>query len=92
MISVKLACLLEDPTVSVGMISWFIGVAMNLAGSIQYSVQVGWFISIRLEWLLPLTGLRATESSINGRVFGVIAIIATLVFVASGLGVAISSI
>ena len=29
---VELAGLLEDPTTSVGMISWFIGVAMNLAG------------------------------------------------------------
>ena len=35
---VELAVLLEDPTASVGMISWFIGVAMNLAGSIQYPV------------------------------------------------------
>ena len=31
---VELAGLLEDPTVSVGMISWFIGVAVNLAGSV----------------------------------------------------------
>ena len=29
---VELAGLLEDPTFSVGMISWFIGGAMNLAG------------------------------------------------------------
>ena len=35
---VELAGLLEDPTASVGMISWFIGVAMNLAGPIQYLV------------------------------------------------------
>ena len=35
---VELAGLLEDPTTSVGMISWFIGVAVNLAGSIQYPV------------------------------------------------------
>ena len=35
---IELAGLLEDPTVSVGMISWFIGVAMNLAGSVQYPV------------------------------------------------------
>mgnify|MGYP005838283131 CR=1 FL=1 len=33
---IGLAGLLEDPTVSVGMISWFIGVAVNLAGSVQY--------------------------------------------------------
>ena len=42
------------------------------------------------EWLFPLTGLRATESGIDGRDFGIITIIATLVFVASGLAVAIS--
>ena len=35
---VELAGLLEDPTTSVGMISWFIGVAVNLAGSVQYPV------------------------------------------------------
>ncbi len=35
-------------------------------------------------------GLGATESGIDGRVFGVIAIISTLVSVASGLAVAIS--
>ena len=38
MFSDELAGLLEDPTASVGMISWFIGVAMNLAGPIQYLV------------------------------------------------------
>ena len=35
---VGLAGLLKDPTVSVSMISWFIGVAVNLAGSVQYPV------------------------------------------------------
>ena len=35
---IELAGLLEDPTASVGMISWFIGVAVNLAGSVQYPV------------------------------------------------------
>ena len=40
-ISVKLACLLEDPTVSVGMISWHIRVAVNLTRSVQYPVKGG---------------------------------------------------
>ena len=35
---IELAGLLEDPTTSVGMISWFVGVAMNLAGPVQYLV------------------------------------------------------
>ena len=35
---VELAGLLEDPIASVGMNRWFIRVAMNLAGSVQYPV------------------------------------------------------
>ena len=35
---IELAGLLEDPTTSVGMISWFIGVVVDLAGSVQYPV------------------------------------------------------
>ena len=35
---VELAGLFKDPAVSVGMISWFIGVAMNLVGPVQYLV------------------------------------------------------
>ena len=62
---IELAGLLEDPTAYVGMISWFIGVAMNLAGSVQYPVQVGWFVAIRFEWLLPLTGLGTAESGVD---------------------------
>ena len=68
MLSVELASLFKDPVVSVGMISWFIEVVVNLAWSAQYPVQVGWFISIRLEWLLPLTGLGIAESGVDRRV------------------------
>ena len=38
---VKLACLLKDPTVSVGVISWLIRVTVNLTRSVQYSVKGG---------------------------------------------------
>ena len=65
MFGVELAGLFKYPAVCVGMISWFIGAAMNLAGSVQYPVQVGWFISICLEWLLPLTGLGVAESGVD---------------------------
>ena len=65
MFDVELAGLFKDPAVSVSMISWFIGVAMNLAGMVQYPVQVGWFISILLEWLLLLTGLGVAESGVD---------------------------
>ena len=43
-IGVEPACLLEDPTVSVGMISWLIRVAVDLAMSVQYPVKGGWSI------------------------------------------------
>ena len=62
---------------------------MNLAWTVEYAVQTGRARIVLFEWLFPLTGLRATESGIDDRVFGVIAIIVTLVFVASGLAVAI---
>ena len=57
---------------------------------VQYLVQTRRAYILSFEWLFPLTGLRATESGIDGRVFGVIGVIPTLVFVASGLVVAIS--
>ena len=38
MFGVEPASLFQDPTASVGVIGWLIGVAMNLAGSIQYLV------------------------------------------------------
>ena len=38
---------------------------MNLAGSVQYPVQVGWFVSLRLEWLLPLAGHGIAESGVD---------------------------
>ena len=38
MFGLELASLFKDPSVSVGMISWFIGVAVNLAGLVQYPV------------------------------------------------------
>ena len=62
MFGVELAGLFKDPAVSIGMISWFIGVAMNLAWSAQYPVQVGWFVLICLKWLFLLTGLGVAES------------------------------
>ena len=64
---------------------------MNLAWAVEYAVQTGRARIVIFEWLFLLTGLRATESGIDCRVFGVITIFATLVFVASGFAVAISS-
>ena len=47
-ISVRLVCLLEDPTVSVGMISWHIRLTVNLTRSVQYPVEGGWSILVCL--------------------------------------------
>ena len=63
---------------------------MNLARPIQYFVQTGWTIFISFEWLLPLSGFRATESGIDCCVFGIFIVASTLVFVASWPTVSIS--
>ena len=65
---------------------------MDLAWTIEYAVQAGWARIVPIVWLLPLTRLGATESGINCRVFGVVAIVATLMSVASWLAVDISGI
>ena len=87
---IQLVGLFEHPAFSVGVVGWFIGGVVNLTRAIEYVVQTGRARIVSFEWLFPLTGLRATESGIDYRVFGVIAIVATLVSVASWLAVAIS--
>ena len=47
-ISVKLACLLEDPTVTVGMISWPSRETVNLTRSVQSHVKGGWSVLVCL--------------------------------------------
>ena len=74
------------------MIGRLIEGAMNLARPIEYSVQTRWTILVSFEWLLPLTGFRATESGVDRGVFGIFIVAWTLVFVASWLAVAISGI
>ena len=65
---------------------------MNLAWTVEYAVQTGRARIVIFEWLFPLAGLRATESGIDCHVFGVAAIVATLVYVVSWLAIAISGI
>ena len=72
------------------MIGWLIGGAVDLAWTIKCAVQAGRAQIVSIKWLFPLTRLGATESGIDGGVFGVIAIISTLVSVVLGLAVAIS--
>ena len=87
---IKLVGLFEDPAASVGVCSWFIGGAMNLAGPIQYLVEIGWSISIFLGWLFPLTGFGAAESGVDRYVLRYFIIITMLVFIALWLTVAVS--
>ena len=56
---------------------------MYLAQAIEYSVQTGQALSISFEWLFPLTGFVASESGIDCRILGIVAINAALVLVAS---------
>ena len=63
---------------------------MNLAWTVEYTVQTGRARIVSFELFLPLTSSRAAKSGIDGRVFGGVAIITTLVFAASGLAVVIS--
>ena len=79
---IQLAGLLEHPAFSVGVIGWLIGGAVNLTRVIEYAVQTGRARVASFERLLPLTGFRATESGIDCRVFGVVTVVAALVFAA----------
>ena len=72
------------------MIFRFVWGTMNLARPIEYSIQTSWTISVSFEWLLPLTGFRATESGVDRRVFSIFIVVPTLVSVSSWLTVAIS--
>ena len=71
------------------MIGWFVWGAMDLAWTIEYAVQAGWSLIVSFIWLLPLTGLRATESGVDCRVIGVVTIALAFVSVASELAIAI---
>ena len=72
------------------MIGWFIRGAMDLTWAIEYAVLDGRALIISFIWLLPLTGLRATESSVDRRVIGVVTVVSTLVSIASRLAVTVS--
>ena len=62
---------------------------MDLTSTIEYVVQTSWARIVSLKWLLPLSGLRATESGIESRVFGVVTVALMLVFVALGLAIVV---
>ena len=71
------------------MVGRLVGGAVNLARPVEHSVQTRWTISIPFEWLLPLTGFGAAESSVDRCVLGSFVIVSTLVLVASWLAIAV---
>ena len=75
--------LFKYPAVSVGVVGWLVRGAMNLAGALQYTVQTGRSLIVSFERLLPLTGLGSAESSVYYRFFSVVAIVPSLMSVAS---------
>ena len=88
-LGIQLAGLFEHPAFFVGVVGWLIGGAVNLTRAIEYAVQTGRARIASFERLFPLTGFRATESGIDCRVFGVIAIVAALVSVTTWSAVGI---
>ena len=86
---IQLAGLFEHPAFSVGVVGWFIRGAVNLTRAIEYAVQTGWARIASFERPFPLTGFRATESGIDCRVFGVVAVVAALVSVTTWSAISI---
>ena len=89
---VYFAGLFEHPAVSVGVVGWLVRGAMNLARALQYMVQTGQSLIVTLEWLLPLTGFRSGESGIDRRILGVVAVVFSLVSIASWLAIIVPDI
>ena len=89
---VYFAGLFKDPVVSVGVVGWLVRGAMNLARALQYTVQTGWSLIVSFERLLPLTGLGSAESGVYCRVFSVVAVVPSLMSVASWLAVIVADI
>ena len=73
------------------MVCWLIRGAINLARPVEYAVQAGRSFFVSFEWLLPLTGFGATESGVDRRILCIIIVASTLMFVASGPSVLVSS-
>ena len=71
------------------MVGWLVRGTVYLTRAIEYTVQTGRAISVCLEWLLPLTGLGATESGVDHRVLGSFVIVSMLVLVASWLAIVV---
>ena len=62
---------------------------MYLTGAVEYSVQIGRARSGSFEWLLPLTGLGASESGVDCRILIAVAANAAFVFVSTRPAIAV---
>ena len=62
---------------------------MYLTGAVEYSVQIGRARSGSFEWLLPLTGLGASESGVDCRILIAVAVNAALVLVSNQSSIAV---
>ena len=91
-LSIYLAGLFEHPSISVSVIGWFIGGAVNLARAVEYAVQTGRSQIVSFERLLPLTGFGVAESGIDYCILSIVAIVPTLVSVAPWLSVTVTNI
>ena len=65
---------------------------MYLARAVEYSVQTGWARSISFEWLLPLTGFRASQSGVDCRILRVLAVNAAFIFASTRHAIVVLSI
>ena len=65
---------------------------MNLARAIEYAVQTGRSRIVSFKWFFPLTEFCDIESGIDCRIFGVVAIVPTLMLVAPWLAVTVADI
>ena len=91
-LGIYLTGLFEHLAISVSVIGWFIGGAVNLARAVEYAVQTGRSLIVTLEWLLPLTGFGSAESSVVCRVFNVVAVVPSLVSAAPWLAIIVPDI
>ena len=91
-LGIYLAGLFEHPAISVSVIGWFVGGAVNLARAVEYAVQTGRSRIVSFKRLLPLTGFGVAESGIDCRIFGIVAIVPTLMSITPWLSVTVTDI
>ena len=91
-LSIYLAGLFEHPSISISVIGWFIGGAVNLAQAVEYAVQTGRSWVVSFERLLPLTGFGVAESGIDFHILHIFAIVSMIVSIAPWLSVTVTDI